>query len=117
VIGLSVIGLTLLGDVESTCLTSKCENEPISYEADWGAISSRLHLFLLINGHIGVDLETVTQNLWLPLGVPETTDDEDVCIGSLGRGSLEGNVVLVLGPLELLLAEALELEVKEENLR
>ena len=116
-VGLGVVGLTLLGNVESTRLTSKSKNEPISYEADWGAISSRLHLFLLINGHIGVDLETVTQDLWLSLGVPETTDDEDVCIGSLGRGSLERNVVLVPGPFELLLAEALELEVKEENLR
>jgi hypothetical protein len=117
VVSLRVISLTLLGDVESTRLTSKCENEPISYEADWGAISSRLHLFLLINGHIGVDLETVTQNLWLSLCVPETTDYEDVCIGSLGGGSLERNVVLVPGPLELFLAETLELEVKEENLR
>ena len=55
--------------------------------------------------------------MWLSLRIAEATDDEDVGIRSLRRGSLERDVVLGPGPLELLLAEALELEVKEENLR
>ena len=116
-IGLRVVRLTLLGDVEPTRLTTERKNETIPHETDRRSVSSRLHLLLLINGHIGVNLQTVTQHLWLSLSVAETTDDEDVGIRGLGGGSLERHVVLGPSPLELLLAEALELEVEEEDLR
>ena len=65
---------------------------------------------------MGINLKTVTQNLRVSLWVAETSYHKDVGIWSLHRGCLHRDCGPIFLPFELLLAEALQLKVEEEDI-
>ena len=112
-ISLSVICFTLLSDVESTGITSQGKYESISNQSNRSSISRSLHLLLLIHIHVGINLKTVTQNLWVTLWIAVSTNYKDVSIWCLGWCGLHRDGWPVFLPFELFLAETFQFKIQE----